>query len=78
MELFVRATSGASLEGWLGGGGGVELRGVEFAILGVGLSRLAVGVELVLVCVLPEGAAVDVAGAEAVGADIAFVVTSFT
>lgn len=66
MELFVRAT------------GGVELRGVEFAILGVGLSRLAVGVELVLVCVLPEGAAVDVAGAEAVGADIAFVVTSFT
>ena len=74
--LFVRATSGASLEGWLGAGGGVELR-VEFAILGLGLSRLAVEGELVLVCVLPEGIAVDVAGADAVGADVAFV-TSFT
>ena len=74
MALFVRATSGACCwEGWLTGGGGDALRDVVVT-LGLGLSRVAV---LVLVWVLHDGVAVDVVGAEEVGATLDFV-TSFT
>lgn len=75
MELFVRATIGACWEGWLCGVGDDALR-VEVAILGLGLSRLAV--ELVLVCVLHGVVvAVDELGADDVEAAVDFV-TSFT